>query len=84
MRGEHFSLITAADGSLVIPEKPFSITDKIPFLKEAGFSRFIIDLSGPVLKKADYRDLMKAVREGVPLPRASRFNWKDGFYQPAE
>jgi putative protease len=81
---ENFSLITGPEGSLVIPEKPFSIIDKIPFLKEAGFSRFIIDLSGPVLKKTDYRDLMRAVKEGAPLPRTSRFNWKDGFYQLTE
>ena len=83
-RDEHFSLITSPEGSLVLPEKPFSIIDKIPFLKEAGFSRFIIDLSGPALKKADYRDLIRAVQEGVPLPRTSRFNWKDGFFQPDE
>jgi putative protease len=81
---ENFSLITGPEGSLVIPEKPFSIIDKIPFLKEAGFSRFIIDLSGPVLKKTDYRDLMRTVKEGAPLPRTSRFNWKDGFYQLTE
>ncbi|MDR2433177.1 MAG: U32 family peptidase [Treponema sp.] len=79
-RGENFFLITGRDGSLVLPEKPFSIIDKIPFLKEAGFSRFIIDLCGPVLHKGDYRDLMRAVKEGAPLPRSSRFNWKDGFY----
>ncbi|MDR1252446.1 MAG: U32 family peptidase [Treponema sp.] len=83
-RHENFRLVSGPGGSLVIPEKPFSITDKIPFLREAGFSRFIIDLSGPVLKKGNYRDLMWAVKEGVPLPHAGRFNWKDGFYQPAE
>jgi putative protease len=83
-RNENFSLITGDEGSLVIPGTPFSIIDKIPFLKESGFSRFVIDLSGPVLKKADYRELMRAVREGLPLPRASRFNWKDGFYQLME
>jgi putative protease len=48
-RGENFFLDSGPEGSRVIPEKPFSITDKIPFLKEAGFGRFIIDLSGPVL-----------------------------------
>ena len=79
-RGEHFSLISGREGSQVIPEKPFSIVDKIPFLREAGFKRFIIDLSGPVLRKRDYRDLMRAVKEGAPLPRTSRFNWKDVFY----
>ncbi|MDR1575854.1 MAG: U32 family peptidase [Treponema sp.] len=79
-RGENFFLVPGRDGSLALPEKPFSIIDKIPFLKEAGFSRFIIDLCGPVLRKGDYRDLMRAVEKGAPLPRSSRFNWKDGFY----
>jgi len=79
-KGEVFSLVTSPEGSLVYPQKPFSIIDKIQFLKEAGFARFIIDLSGPVLKKSNYRDLMRAVKDSAPLPHASRFNWKDGFY----
>jgi putative protease len=83
-RGENFSLITGPEGSLVIPEKHFSITDKIPFLEQAGFKRFIIDLTGPVLKKGPYRDLIRSVKEGVPIPGASRFNWKNGFYQVKE
>jgi putative protease len=80
-KDEAFSLATSPEGSRVYPQKPFSIIDKIQFLKEAGFARFIIDLSGPVvLKKSSYRDLMRAVKESAPLPHASRFNWKDGFY----
>ena len=79
-KDEFFSLISAHEGSRVYPRKYFSITDKIPFLKEAGFGRFIIDLCGPALKKSDYRDLIKAVTENTPLPQSSRFNWKDGFY----
>ena len=79
-RGEFFSLCLEREETLVIPERPFSITDKIPFLKEAGFRRFIIDLSGPVLKKRAYKDLMRSVESGAPLPDISRFNWKDGFY----
>ena len=79
-RDEIFSLVTDPDGSTVIPQKPFAITDKISFLKEAGFRRFIIDLGGPPLKKKDYRDLMRAAESGAPLPHISRFNWKDGFY----
>jgi putative protease len=79
-RDETFSLITGQEGSRVYPEKPFSIIDKIPFLKEAGFARFIVDLTGPVLKKSDYRDLTRLIKEDAPLPNASRFNWKDGFY----
>jgi len=79
--GGNFSIVTGPEGSQVYPENPFSITDKIPFLIEAGFSRFVIDLSGPPLKKAFYRDLMRAVNEGAPINGATRFNWKDGFYQ---
>jgi len=79
-RGELFSLCGDREETIVIPERPFSITDKIPFLKEAGFRRFIIDLSGPALKKKAYKDLMRSVDSGVPLPDISRFNWKDGFY----
>jgi putative protease len=83
-RGERFRLICNRDGSLVYPERPFSIVDKIPFLMEAGFSRFILDFSGPPLKKADYKDLMRAVKNAAPLPNTSRFNWKDGFFQARE
>ena len=83
-RDEIFSLVKSQEGSNVYPEKPFCITDKIPFLKEAGFSRHIIDLSGPGFKKAYYRDLMRSIKEGRPVPDISRFNWKDGFFQNKE
>jgi putative protease len=79
-RGELFSICGDREETLVIPERPFSITDKIPFLKEAGFKRFIIDLCGPPLKKKAYKDLMRSAESGVPLPDISRFNWKDGFF----
>jgi len=79
--GGNFSIVSGPEGSQVYPENPFSITDKIPFLREAGFSHFIIDLSGPPLKKAFYRDLMRTVNEGAPINGSTRFNWKDGFYQ---
>jgi putative protease len=86
-RDERFRLIsdggfggTDGEGSLVIPEKPYSIVDKVPFLEEAGFRRFILDFSGPSLRKKDYRDIMSALQNGQPLPNTSRFNWKDGFY----
>ncbi|MDR1047306.1 MAG: U32 family peptidase [Treponema sp.] len=73
-------------GSFVIPEQPFSIVDKIPFLMEANFHRFIFDfsLTGRTLKKKDYRDIMEAAKKGLSLPGCSRFNWKNGFYQEAE
>jgi putative protease len=78
---EFFSIASGPEGSVVYPLEPFSIVDKIPFLKEAGFSRFIMDFSGRPLKKADYRDIMEAVKQGLPLPGVSRFNWKNGFYR---
>ncbi|GAB1482177.1 peptidase U32 family protein [Treponema sp.] len=83
-RGENFKLINEPDGSLVIPEQPFSIVDKLPFLKESGFSKFILDFSGPPLKKRDYKDVMDAAKEGIPLSNTRRFNWKDGFFTPTE
>ncbi|MDR1107538.1 MAG: U32 family peptidase, partial [Spirochaetaceae bacterium] len=48
-REEPFRLINTGDGSQVIAEKPFYIGDKKPFLETAGFRRFILDFSGPVL-----------------------------------
>jgi putative protease len=87
---EEFRLVSGEEGAMVYPWRPFSIVDKIPFLREAGFSRFILDLcgspgtSGPSLKKVQYRDLMKSAQNALPIPGASRFNWKDGFYKQDE
>jgi putative protease len=80
-RGEIFRLIHEDDASFVIPSKAFSIVDKIPFLKHSGFKRFIIDFSGPALRKSDYKTVMKAASSASVLNGASRFNWKDGFFQ---
>jgi putative protease len=79
-REEAFRLSSVQAGSNVYPWEPFSIVDKIPFLKEAGFSRFILDFSPGPLKKPEYRDIMEAVKLYHPIPGASRFNWKDGFF----
>ncbi|MDR0377392.1 MAG: U32 family peptidase [Spirochaetaceae bacterium] len=81
-RDARFRLISSGEGSLTIPEKPYSIVDKVPFLEAAGFRRFILDFSGPPLRKKDYRNIMNALSTGRPLPDTSRFNWKDGFYSP--
>jgi putative protease len=83
-RDEDFTLLSGPDGSLVYPERPFYIADKIPFLQQAGFSRFILDFSAAPLKKNDYKDLMEKINEAVPLRGAGRFNWKDGFYKVEE
>ena len=84
-KDEAFMLDSGYEGTRVYSKRHFSIVDKIPFLKEAGFGRFIIDLSGAPLKKTNYKDLMRALNENNgnirPLPNSSRFNWKDGFYK---
>jgi putative protease len=83
-RGEIFRLVREDGAASVIPAKAFSIVDKIPFLKSSGFRRFIVDFSGTVLRKTDYRAVMKAAAEASVLNGASRFNWKDGFFQAEE
>jgi putative protease len=86
-QGEEFRLASGEEGSLVYPRRPFSIVDKIPFLREAGFSRFILDLcgsSGTSFKKIQYRNLMKSAQNALPIAGANRFNWKDGFYKQDE
>ncbi|MDR1862815.1 MAG: U32 family peptidase [Treponema sp.] len=80
-QGESFRLVSGRDGSAVIPGSPFSIVDKIPFLRTAGFRRFILDFSGPRLKKQDYREVLDAAINEKPVAKANRFNWKDGFFQ---
>jgi len=79
-RDEAFRLVSAPEGSSVFPREAFSIVDKIPFLQEAAFSRFIIDFSSGPLKKAEYRTVMEAVNCVRPLSGTTRFNWKNGFY----
>jgi putative protease len=88
-RAESFSVINGEQNAVVIPDTPFCITDKKPFLTEAGFRRFIVDFSGGTfngsfpLKKKLYKEVMKAAKEGLALSGISRFNWKNGFYQPS-
>jgi putative protease len=72
------------EGARVYPANPFSIVDKIPFLEKAGFRRFILDFSGPPLRKKDYKTVMNAARNPAPLAGTLRFNWKNGFFSPEE
>ncbi|MCL2008638.1 MAG: U32 family peptidase [Treponema sp.] len=83
-RKETFQLIPHQTESLVLPFEAFSIIDKTPFLKEAGFNRFILDFSSMRLKKSEYRDIMEALSRTLPLPGTSRFNWKNGFYTESD
>ena len=80
-RNENFLLVPAPEGTLVFPGEFFSIVDKTPFLREAGFKRFILDFSSGPLKKAEYRDIMEAANRVTPIPGTNRFNWKNGFFR---
>ncbi|GHV83977.1 peptidase U32 [Spirochaetia bacterium] len=89
-RDERFFLLNQTNNknetpqSFVVPVTPFSIVDKIPFLKQAGFRRFIVDFSGPPLNKQYYKKVLSACENAQPLPDTKRFNWKDGFYSISE
>ena len=79
-----FRLTPSPEGYLVYPQLTFSILDKIPFLTKAGFTKFFMDFSDLPLKKAEYREIMEAVKISAPLRGVSRFNWKNGFYNQEE
>ena len=80
--GETYELVPGQDYSVVIPSRPFSLVDRIPFLKKEGIGKFILDFSHVELTKQLYKQVMKAADEGRVLPDTSRFNWKNGFWQP--
>lgn len=82
--GDEYELVASPDGSVVIPIKPFSLVDRIPYLKKDGATKFILDFSFIDLKKQVYKRVLSAARDGVVLPESGRFNWKDGFWNPEE
>ena len=79
-KGSFFKALSTPDGSFVLPENPFSITDKQNYLKSTGFSRFLIDLSKTDVKRNELKQIMSSFNSGKPLPETDRFNWKEGFY----
>ncbi len=78
--GLTYELVSGDSGSVVVPANPFSLVDRVPFLRKEGFGRFLLDFSFIALKKPLYRQVMKAAEEGTVLPETRRFNWKDGFW----
>jgi len=81
---EDYELVTRETGSTVVSVKPFSLVDRIPFLRREGVGKFLLDFSYVELRKQVYKRVMSAAREGTPLPETGRFNWKDGFWNPEE
>ncbi|GAB1456339.1 MAG: U32 family peptidase [Spirochaetia bacterium] len=82
--GTEFELVSTQDGSVVIPIKPMSLVDRIPFIRKDGATKFLLDFSFIDLKKQVYKRVVAAARDGIVLADAGRFNWKDGFWNPEE
>ena len=77
-----FKVMSNADGSFVMNEFPFSIVDKMDTLKNKGFKRQMLDFTKTKVLKSDLRNLMNIIQKHDVVPDSSRFNWKDGFYDP--
>ncbi len=78
--GMAFRALSTPDGSYVMPETPFSLIDKVNSLRTLGFTHFLIDMSKTQVVRSDFKQIMRALHKGDVVPGASRFNWKDGFY----
>ena len=80
--GTSFKVNSTVDGSFVMPEAPFSIIEKMESLKSKGWKRQLIDFSKTKTSKSDLKDLMGLMNRRVHIDGSSKFNWKDGFYDP--
>lgn len=82
--GAAYTLHGRRDYDVVVPEQPFSIIDRTPFLRKEGVDKFVLDLSNASPAKGFFRDIGRAAAEARIMPETSRFNWKDGFYSDEE
>lgn len=82
--GEAFKAFSTPSASFVLPEKPFSITDRIGSLEKKGFDKFLLDFSHTEIERGEYRHIVNSCRKGIFLEDTSRFNWKEGFYDPVK
>ena len=83
-QGEAFKAFSTPSASFVLPEKPFSITDRVGALEKKGFDKFLLDFSHTEIERSEYRHIVNSCRKGIFLEDTSRFNWKEGFYDPAK
>lgn len=77
-----FKISTTSDGTVVMPENPFSVTDKVSMLNTDGFNRILIDFSKTKLTRQEMKGITTSMLKKQPVPETSRFNWRDGFYNP--
>lgn len=79
-----FKVNSTPDGSFVMPEQPFSILDKVNFITSSGFKKVLIDFSKTKVTRSQIKAITTSMAKSQPLPDVSRFNWKDGFYNPQQ
>ncbi len=77
-----FKVNSNIDGTVVMPEAPFSIVDKVDKIKSEGFGRILIDLSRTKVTRQELKTITNSMIKKQPIPECSRFNWKEGFYSP--
>lgn len=77
-----FKVNSTVDGSVVMPEAPFSIVDKVGALNSDGFRRVLLDFSRTSVTRQELKMITNSMLKKQPVPDSSRFNWKDGFYSP--
>ena len=78
--GAAFKVNSTPDGSFVMPETAFSVTDKCDLLYSDGIKRILLDFSKTRVTKPELREVMNSLIKKIPLHGAYRFNWKEGFY----
>lgn len=77
-----FKVSSTVDGSVVMPEAPFSIVDKVDSLNSDGFKRVLLDFSRTHVTRQELKMVTNSMVKKQALPECSRFNWKNGFYSP--
>jgi len=82
--GKLFKVNSTMDGSFVMPEEPFSTLDKVNFIYQSGFKKVLIDFSKTKVNRSQIKAITTSMTKAQPLPDISRFNWKDGFYNPQQ
>ncbi len=77
-----FKVSSTVDGSVVMPEAPFSVADKVDVINNEGFKRILIDFSRTSVTRQELKAVMNSMFKHQVVPESYRFNWKDGFYSP--
>ncbi len=77
-----FKVLTNKDGTFVMPENPFSIVDKGAQFQKDGIKRILIDFSRTKVTRQECKLVLNSMMKQQIIQGSSRFNWKDGFYNP--